>query len=322
MLNSHGGRVDQAAERLGCRPDDLLDLSTGVYPELSPDLLAQHLNALAPVIRRYPDPDGEPARSALAQCLGVPVERILLGAGAQAFIEIIFAAGVCKRLALREPCYVETRRCAERSSVEVVPWNVPSELPQGALAWVTSPHSLTGEWVSLPEIATSEGVVGGVLDESYASLAERQRVRLSDAWIRIGSLTKCFSMPGLRLGYAIASEAWIERLREYSPPWPAPTLALHLLPRLLPTWEERDLRMLEARRRLSLLLERADFEVRPSSASFVLARCRSKPPEFAQHRILVREFPEWNTLEGWMRFGIPAAERDWVRLERALCLRG
>jgi hypothetical protein len=42
-------------------------------------------------------------------------------------------------------------------------------------------------------------------------------------------------------------------------------------------------------------------------------------PDFARHRILVRRFPEWPRLSGWIRFGLPGSETDWRRLEAALC---
>jgi len=314
----HGGQVERVARQWGCRVEDILDLSTGVHPEPDPVGLARHLVELAPVIGRYPDREGEPARSALADALGVPIECLWLTAGAQALIEVIFETGICSRLALPEPCYGEVRRCAERSGVRVVAWRESQPVPTDALPWVTQPHSLTGALPELPRVAS------GVLDESYASFARRlelgldPRFRSDSDWIRIGSLTKSFSMPGLRLGYVIASEQRIERLRQFLPPWPAPTLALHLLPRLLPSWAERDAEVARSRERLTKLLERAGFRVRPSSASFVLAHPPERRPDLGRHRILVREFPEWPSLAGWVRVGLPPNELAWERLEEAL----
>lgn len=313
MAIAHGGRVEAAASTWGCELSDVLDLSTGVYPEPASAELARSLTELAPVINRYPDPDGEPARSALAEVLGVATDSLLLGAGAQAFVEIVFDSHAWRSLAVEEPCYGEVRRCAERSGVEVRSTRPGVPQPRADAAWVTSPHSFTGLTCALPEVPV------GVLDESYADLETRSRTRLSPQWVRIGSLTKCFSMPGLRLGYAIASPEVTERLRALLPPWPTSTLALYLLPRLLPSWVVRDRAAAAGRERLRALLLRAGWSCLESQASFVLAKKPHVVPDFAKHRVLVREFPEWPSLGEWVRFGVPADARGWHRLEEVLC---
>jgi len=50
-----------------------------------------------------------------------------------------------------------------------------------------------------------------------------------------------------------------------------------------------------------------------------LASPAKRLPDFAAKKILVRAFPEWPQLQGWVRFGLPYHEIDWQRLEEALC---
>jgi len=137
--------------------------------------------------------------------------------------------------------------------------------------------------------------------------------------IRLGSLTKTFCIPGLRLGYVIAEQAVIEQLKAWLPPWGTSTLALHLLPKLLSGADMRDAQVISARQRLFGLLEQYAWQYYSSEASFVLAKPSAGLPDFAAQRILVRTFPEWPQLAGWVRFGFPADEPDWQRLEEALC---
>ncbi|MCG8589503.1 MAG: aminotransferase class I/II-fold pyridoxal phosphate-dependent enzyme [Proteobacteria bacterium] len=311
---SHGGRVEQTALGWRCRADDVLDLSTGVYPVT--DLLerAAWLQRHAHLVARYPDPDGEPARSALARCLDVDPDHVLITAGAQAAIEVVFRALPWRSLALFEPHYGEVRRVAERDGVRVesARSGEAARLPAADAVWITTPDSLTGQPRDVPPRA-------GVVDESYASLAERRR-RTTGPRLRIGSLTKTFSLPGLRLGYVVGPPDALAALRAHLPPWPAATLALHWLPELLPTWEALDRRAATARQRLHQLLLRHGWTVHPSRASFVLGRpLPTRPPHFARERILVREFPEWPSLTGALRVGLPADEAEWRRLEAALC---
>ncbi len=309
---AHGGQVERAARAWGCERAEILDLSTGVQPEPRPTALADALRRLAPTVGWYPDSDGEPARSALASALDVHPSDVLVGAGAQSFVEVMFVAMQWTSVFLQEPEYGEVRRCAMRAGVEVRCSALGSSWGQASAAWVTSPHGATGALRSLPDLAA------GVLDESYASFEARRLAGVMPSWIRIGSLTKSFSIPGLRMGYAIAEAPVLETLRSYLPPWPAPTLAAHLLPELLPTWAERDCAAAEGRERLSRLLEQHGWSSAPSHASFVLARPAGRLPNFEEHRILVRTFPEWATLDGWVRFGLPGSAQEWARLEIAL----
>jgi len=111
----------------------------------------------------------------------------------------------------------------------------------------------------------------------------------------------------------------IELLNRWLPPWPASTLSLHLLPRLLQEADRRDEQIVVGRSRLSTLLRSFDWEVMPSEASFLMAKPNDSMPDFASEKVLVRAFPEWPQLKGWIRFGLPGDEQGWKRLEQALC---
>jgi len=278
----HGGGLEAAAKKWGCEVDDVLDLSTGLHPAGAPIWLGDWLKEHASLIAHYPDVHGEPARSALALELGVSPENILITAGAQAVIEVIFSAMAWQSMAIRIPCYNEPIRCAKRSDCEVRAFESEQAIPIADILWMTSPSNPFGDEVLLPE----EGNI--VLDESYMPFAQRRLLGLKQNIIRIGSLTKSLCIPGLRLGYVIAKSDTIEQLNTWLPPWPSSTLALHLLPELINEADQRDAQIDVARERLIQLLEQYHWQVKPSKASFVLARPESHTPDFSQHRILVR----------------------------------
>jgi len=310
----HGGGVEQAAQLWGCGIDDVLDLSTGLHPEGAPVWMGEWLKQHASLIAHYPDVHGEPARSALAAELAVPAENILITAGAQAVIEVIFQAMGWQSMAIRIPCYNEPIRCAQRAGCEVRAFEANQSIPAADIFWLTSPSNLFGDEFLTP---SNRNVV---LDESYMPFEQRRRLGLKENIIRIGSLTKSLCIPGLRLGYVIADRETIRQINRWLPPWPSSTLALHLLPQLIKEADQRDAQIIVARERLIQLLEQHDWQVKASKASFVLAQPKTHMPDFSQHRILVRQFPEWPQLAGWVRFGFPGNEADWQRLEDALTL--
>lgn len=311
-LFPHGGGIEAAASRWGCDTTEILDLSTGLHPAGAPTWLEAWLGEHASLAAHYPDSAGEPALSALAQAFAIRPENILITAGAQAAIEAVFQAMAWQSMAIQVPCYSEPIRCAKRAGCDVLAFESETA-PVADILWLTSPSNPFGVTHHFP------CGQAGVLDESYMRFSQRRTLGLMKDIIRIGSLTKTFSIPGLRLGYVIAERAAIVRLKAWLPPWPASTLAQHLLPELLADADLRDQQIIVARCRLHALLESYDWEVKASDASFVLARPTRSMPDFSGQRILVRRFPEWPQLSGWIRFGLPGDEEAWQRLEEAIC---
>jgi len=315
----HGGGVEEAARAWQCKTSDILDLSTGLHPAGPPVWLGAWLNEHAGLIGQYPDRNGEPARSSLAKELCVKPKNILITAGAQAAIEVVFQAMCWRSMSIHTPCYNEPIRCARRAGCIVLPFEIGAP-PAADVFWMTSPSNPTGEreWPLNDASHPSSGRI--CLDESYMPFSQRRNLGLMSDVIRIGSLTKIFSIPGLRLGYVIADKETIEQLNHWLPPWPASTLALHVLPKLLLEADLRDGEIMAARARLQALLEMTGWRVRPSAASFLMAqREQGSLPNFASRRILVRQFHEWPQLTGWIRFGLPGYKDGWQRLEEALC---
>jgi len=309
----HGGGVEAAAKAWGCDVSDILDLSTGLHPAGQPDWLAAWLGEHADLAAHYPDVDGEPARSILAEAFNVQPEQVLMTAGAQAVIEIIFHAMQWQSMGVCVPCYNEPIRCAKRAGCTVHAIESGDSFPVVDALWWTSPNNPFGNIEKFPD------GFNGVLDESYMLFSERRKLGVMPDVMRLGSLTKTFCIPGLRLGYVIAHSAVIQTLKAWLPPWVTSTLALHLLPKLLPEADKRDAQVEVARERLQRLLEKYDWQYYQSHASFVLAHPPAATPDFSVRKILVREFPEWRQLQGWVRFGLPDTDEDWQRLEAALC---
>jgi len=321
----HGGGVEAAAKVWKCEITDILDLSTGLHPSGPPTWLGDWFKTHASLVGHYPDSHGEPARSALAAAFAVKPEQVLVTAGAQAIIEVVFQAMAWLSMAIQVPCYNEPIRCAQRAGCDVRLFE-SGVAPAADMLWLTSPSNPTGEnsWPQPGSFHLTPHHPHAIcLDESYMPFSQRRTLGLTKGVIRIGSLTKTFCIPGLRLGYVIADAAIIRQLSDWLPPWPAATLALHILPKLLPEADYRDEQIVTARTRLQALLESCDWQVRPSHSSFLLAKPRhGSMPDFARHRILIRQFPEWPQLHGWIRFGFPGNESDWQRLENAITLQG
>ena len=295
---THGGDGPAVARALGLDPADLLDLSQNLNP-FAPDpaeVVRRNLGALG----HYPD--DRAATGLLAERLGVDPGRLLLTNGGSEAITLVAAelgGGV-------------------RSEPEFAlhPRDPDPARPHGP-RWRSNPHSPTGRLAAPEETAD-------VWDEAFHALATGAwTAGREDGTVVVGSLTKTFACPGLRLGYVVArDEAERERLAALQPHWPVGALALACLPDLLetadlPGWSRR---VAAARRELVDLLGAHGLTVQAADAPWVLVDAPGLRDRLAPRGVLVRDCASFG-LPGVARVAVPDAD-GLSRLERALLRSG
>ncbi len=242
----HGAMDLGELQRLGLNPDDVLDFSANTNPYgPSPAVRA----ALANVsLDRYPDRESLALRAALADFLGVPAGRIIVGNGASELIALVALAFARpdSYVLISGPTYGEYERAARLMNGRVVTSFAPAEgdfapLPDmiardladvGArLVFLCSPNNPTGAVFptdALARLARRHPEALFVVDEAYQPFAARHGSALdvaADNVLVLRSMTKDFGLAGLRLGYAVGPEPIIEALRRVQPPWSVSALA-------------------------------------------------------------------------------------------------
>jgi histidinol-phosphate/aromatic aminotransferase/cobyric acid decarboxylase-like protein len=275
----HGGNVERIAHSRGVDPDSLLDLSASLNP-YAPDVTILAVARLGS-LRRYPD--ATDAHRQLAEAIGVEPARLLLTNGGAEAITLLAA---------------EVGGWVEDPEFSLLPRD---GAPDSAPRWRSNPNNPTGR-LARPEDQAE------VWDEAFYPLATGCWTRGDgDALAAVGSLTKVFECPGLRLGYALADPELIGRLRARQPEWSVGGLAAALVPELLAAadlggWSRR---IATGRVELAELLGRHGLSPLPSDANFVLCHA---PPDFRErligHGIVVRECTSFG-LPGFVRIAVP-----------------
>jgi len=260
----HGGNLRRAQELYGL--DSFIDLSANINPFGPPPGVWASLQQGMPEIVHYPDPESLALRKTISAHLKLPVETIMVGNGAGELIFTIVQALKPKKVAIPVPTFSEYERAARAVGSEVcyIPlgpegwakFNRPDgesetardedgldrvwrELLVGCeLLFLCSPHNPTG---SVLEKETFERILRItkelgcriLFDESFLDfLPDESRVSArtylsNEHLIVLYSLTKFYSLPGLRLGTVFADKAMLALFEQYRDPWSVNVLAQH-----------------------------------------------------------------------------------------------
>jgi histidinol-phosphate aminotransferase len=197
-------------------------------------------------LARYPDAHGRAAREAWARELDLVPERIAVGHGAADLLWAVVRAFVKagERVVIAEPTFSELRVAAEvaGAAVERVFTADPAlqldldELAARArgarLVYLCTPNNPTGEGIAAERVAGLARALGDtllVLDQSFLSLsdlAHEARAPLPANVIAVRSLTKDFALPGLRIGYLLATPGLVADIEGARPTWATSAPAL------------------------------------------------------------------------------------------------
>lgn len=268
----HGGDGPAVARALGLDPAELLDLSQNLNP-FAPDvpaLVRPHLDTLG----HYPDP--REAARVLAQAIDVDPARLLLTNGGSEAIHLV-ATELGGQVRSEPEFALHPRRAS------------------GPI-WRSDPHSPSGRLAGAHEAA-------GVWDEAFHALATG-RWGAGRPGIAVGSLTKTFACPGLRLGYLLADD--VARFARHQPQWSVSALALAVLPDLLevadlPGWAAQ---VAATRSALVELLRGHDLVVEAADAPWVLVHRAGLREALAPQAVLVRDCTSFG-MPGTTRIAVP-----------------
>jgi histidinol-phosphate/aromatic aminotransferase/cobyric acid decarboxylase-like protein len=280
----HGGDGARLAAQIGVAPRDILDLSVSLNP-CAPDvgeLVAAHADAAG----RYPDP--RPATRALADALGVAEDRVVLTNGGSEAIALVAA----------ELPVGDVERCDFSLYTRHL-----QRVEAGAPRWRSNPHNPSGLLARPDERAD-------VWDEAFYPLATGVWSRGDHDAIVVGSLTKVFACPGLRVGYVITPRPDVAaRVRARQPEWSVNGFACAMVPELLvltelATWSDA---IKDLRGQLESLLRARGLQPDPSDANYVLVRTAPGLRDaLAERGILVRDTRSFG-LSGGVRIAVPDA---------------
>ncbi len=311
---------------------DVVKLNTNENPyPPSPLVLEAIRNLPAERLRKYPPPLGDRFRTAASQILGVASDWILCTNGGDELLSICIRAFCDKThpVAYPNPTYSLYPVLARLQNCPAL--ELSFEDPKlfdhlaetgAALTILCNPNAPTGQLIEANELGNLAGRLKGVLliDEAYVDFAKASclpLVKEHDNVILLRSMSKGYSLAGIRFGFGIAQPAMIDGLLKVKDSYNVDAMAIEAATAAI--WdrayhEECVAKVKAERARLTAELRTLGLEVADSESNFVLARSPRIPAKdiyraLADRNIFVRYFA-LPGLEDKMRISIGTPEQD------------
>lgn len=346
----HGGNLSWAADLAGCSPHSILDFSASINPLGPPQSAIAAIQGHLDTLTSYPDPSYGSICQTLSQIHQLPVDWFIPGNGSAELL-----TWACRDLAqfsstaMVTPAFSDYRRALKAFEARICayPIDLPSveSLPSSDLMdqvlalmgqstdlsksglLLNNPHNPTGQLLSIDQmeqLLNQFALV--VVDEAFMDFVPYQeqfslipRVQAYQNLIILRSLTKFYSLPGLRLGYAVGHPEHLQRWQQWRDPWTVNSLAIAAGKAVLKDYafQEQTLSWLPyARSQLTEGLLGLGMHPWPSAANFILVATHCSVPSLQEsllkhHQILIRDclsFPELG--ERFFRVAVRSVEEN------------
>ena len=303
MLHGHGDDAYRYAQEV------VADFSTNVWYGGEPAGLKEHLFDQWPLIRKYPEVLAESVNELVARHHGLSREQVLVCNGTTESIYLVAQTFNGKRTTIAIPAFSEYEDACRMHKHQLVfiPWDTLYTLPrlQSDLLFLCNPNNPTGSvFFQLEELMVKNPQTLFVLDEAFIEFtptiaSAAPLLSRYENLLIFRSMTKAFAIPGLRLGYVLAHEQLIARLREYKLPWTVNALAIAAARYIFNNYQQLQLPLeqllIDKKAFAAQLQQEAGVKVYESHTHFFLAEtargtaAQLKRYLVEQHGILIRD---------------------------------
>ena len=295
-----------------------LNTNENPYPP-SQKVLTAIQKAVNDSLRLYPDPLATAAREKIAALFKINPGRIILGNGSDDILSIIIRCfvGYKDKVVVPYPTYslYETLIAFQDGELCNIDFKDDFSLPddiaiKGAkLTFLSNPNSPSGTLIPPEAVSDLAMRIDGVLviDEAYVDFADANCLGLVNKHnnvIVLRTLSKSYSLAGLRLGFGVAQEELINGMIKVKDSYNVDRICMTGVIAAMDDQQSMKANVKKIRKTRELLSERLSnwgFYVYPSQSNFIFARSPKGVDtkklflELTNRRLLVRYFEKRKT---------------------------
>ena len=289
----------------------LADFSTNVWYGGPPAGLQEYVFSQWPTVSRYPEVLAESLAARIAAHHGVAPTQMLVSSGTTESIYLVAQAWAGRRTTVLTPAFAEYEDACRLHghALRFMAWDNLGATTQLAsdLVFICNPNNPTGSVLAtglLPALLAQNPATVFVLDEAFIEFTTSIESAMPllatfDNLLIMRSLTKAYAIPGLRLGYVVASAALVARLSCGKAPWAVNALAVAAGHFIFENYAQVQLPLAQLLAEKTALVaqmaQNPGLELLPSQTHYFLARTHSgtaaalKRWLLEQHGLLIRD---------------------------------
>jgi histidinol-phosphate aminotransferase len=289
-------------------------------------------------LRIYPDPICTSLRSTLARRLKIPASHFIIGNGSDEILRLICQAYIepGTRIGMLAPTYTLFEILGRMFQAKIIsyPLNDDYGMPSAVYSsrekifFLANPNSPVGTFYPpqlIARLIRTHPKTLFVLDEAYVDFAPNHCLGLLRRFRNLlitRTLSKSYSLAGMRIGFAVASPKIISQLYKIKDSYNVNRLsqiAAEAALQAVPYFRRNIQRITQTRARVRRELCTLGFHVPPSQANFLFAigkRTHKIYQQLKARKILVRYFASASHAPG-LRISI-GTEQEMTTLLRAL----
>lgn len=324
MINGHGD------DSFSYEREIVSNFSSNTYYGIDLSGLKTYLFHRLGVISSYPEPEPRSLEALLAKIYDLQVDEVCVTNGATEAIYLIAQAFAGCRSGIRMPTFSEYADACRMHGHRISSlYDLEQCDDTLQLIWLCNPNNPTGEVhdkEKLSKLIMQHPQVCFVIDQSYEDFTFQPLFTAVEAVafpnvILLHSMTKRFSIPGLRLGYITASADFLANIKAQRMPWSVNALAIEAGSYLLQhdTEHAMDISayLTETARLAAALSSLGCLDVWPTHTHYMLVRLRIgkaaalKDYLANEHGILIRDASNFEGLnDGFFRIAAQTPEEN------------
>ena len=311
MLNGHGDDLHLVEGKIK------YNFSSNVYYKGCPKLLLDEISRSVKEIQSYPSPIAHELNELAAKKFQLNHDQFLFTNGATEAFYLIAQLFTGKKAAIVAPTFSEYEDACQIFNIDYqLIAKTEIKNTNAGLLFICNPNNPTGSIFSkseLERVIRQNPATTFVIDEAYIEFTNNVEsvsslTKIHTNLIVVRSLTKTFTIPGLRLGYIISNSLNISNLLKLKMPWSVNLLAIKAGKCIFNNYEKLQFNASELLKETTVFKEELEVvkgvRVLNSNTSYFLVELLHKSAKelkdhlIKKHQILIRDATNFNNLEG------------------------
>ncbi len=268
-----------------------INFSSNVWHGANLDKLKEHLNEQFSKLTRYPEPDAASLKRLLARRYEIKEENVVVTNGSITAFYLIAQAWKGAKSTIAVPSFSEYEDACRLHEHELTFFSTSDDLSELSLegqdfCWICNPNNPDGKLLHRSEILkliADNRQTKFIIDQAYVAFTTEDMLKPSDVknnpnLILIQSISKAYNIPGLRIGYLVASPEITAMVNKYIIPWSVNAIALEASKYILIHPAQFTLPIRKWQRETAELIYQLNkfdnLEVIPTSTTFFLVRLK------------------------------------------------